>query len=116
MLFRSIKSGKVRPLAVTSAKRLSYVPDVPTMIESGYPGFEVESWRGMYVPAGSPKKAIARLNGELVKILQIPDIRERVTAAGFEPMTSTPEQLDKFGRAELAKWAKVARVAGVRIE
>ena len=112
----AIKSGKARPLAVTSAKRLSYVPEVPTMIESGYPGFEVESWRGMYLPAGSPKKVIARLNSEFVRILQIPDIKDRVVASGFEPMTSTPEELDKFGRAELAKWAKVAKTAGVRIE
>lgn len=111
-----IKAGKLRALAVTSAKRLSYVPEVPTMIESGYQGFEVESWRGMFVPAGTPKRIITKLNGELMKVLQIPEIKERVIAAGFEPMTSTPEQLDAFSKAELAKWAKVAKAAGVRIE
>jgi tripartite-type tricarboxylate transporter receptor subunit TctC len=111
-----IKAGKLRALAVTSANRLSYVPEVPTMIESGYPGFEVESWRGMFVPAGTPKKIITKLNGELVRVLQMPDIKERLIAAGFEPKTSTPEQLDAFSKAELLKWAKVAKSAGVRIE
>lgn len=111
-----IKAGKLRALAVTSARRLPLVPDVPTMIELGYPDFEVESWRGLYVPAGTPKKIIARLNTELVKVLQMPDIRERIVVAGFEPATSTPEQFDKFSRTELAKWAQVAKAAGVRIE
>jgi tripartite-type tricarboxylate transporter receptor subunit TctC len=111
-----IRAGKLRALTVTSAKRLSYVPEIPTMIESGYPGFEVESWRGTFVPAGTPRRIVARLNGEFVKVLKMPEIRERVTAAGFEPMTSTPEQLDAFSKSELAKWAKVAKAAGVRIE
>lgn len=111
-----IKAGKLRALAVTSAKRLAYVPETPTMIESGYPGFEVDSWRGMYVPAGTPMRIIARLNGEIVKVLRMPDIKERLVAAGFDPMSSTPQELDAFGKAELAKWSKVAKAAGVRIE
>lgn len=111
-----IRQGKLRALAVTSPAREPLLPDVPTMIESGYPAFEVVSWRGMYVPAGTPRPVIARLNRELVKALQMPDVKERIVAAGFEPMTSTPQELDAFGKAELAKWAKVAKSAGVRIE
>ncbi len=111
-----IRQGKLRALAVTSPAREPLLPDVPTMIESGYPAFEVVSWRGMYVPAGTPRPVIARLNRELVKALQMPDVKERIVAAGFEPMTSTPQELDAFGKAELAKWSKVAKSAGVRIE
>ncbi|MCC6531296.1 MAG: tripartite tricarboxylate transporter substrate binding protein [Burkholderiales bacterium] len=111
-----IKQGKLRALAVTSPRRDRAVPDVPTMVESGYPGFEVESWRAVYAPAGTPRALITRLNREFVSALQMPDVKERIVAAGFDVRTSTPEELDKFGKAELAKWAKVAKFAGVRIE
>jgi len=111
-----IKQGRLRALAVTSPERLSLLPDVPTMIESGYPGFEVESWRALYVPSGTPKNIIARLNRELVRALQMADVKKRLRATGFEPMSSTPEELAAFGKAELIKWEKVARAAGVRIE
>ena len=111
-----VKQGKLRALAVTSRDREPLLPEVPTMIESGYRGFEVGSWRGLYVPAGTPKAVIARLNRELVKVLQMSDVKERIAASGFAPMSSTPEELDAFGKAELAKWSKVAKSAGVRIE
>lgn len=112
----SIKQGTTRALAVTSRSREPLLPEVPTMIESGYPGFEVLSWRGLYAPAGTPKPIIARLNRELVKVLQMPDARAAIVATGFAPMSSTPDELDAFGKAELTKWAKVAKAAGVRIE
>ena len=112
----TIKQGTTRPLAVTSRSREPLLPDVPTMIESGYAGFEVLSWRALYAPAGTPKPIIARLNGELVKVLEMPDVKSSIAAAGFGPMKSTPEELDAFGKAELAKWAQVAKSAGVRIE
>lgn len=111
-----VKQGKLRALAVTSRNREPLLPEVPTMIESGYPGFEVDSWRGLYVPAGTPKTVIMQLNLELVKVLQMRDVRERIAAAGFAPMSSTPEGFDTFGKAELARWSKVAKSAGVRIE
>jgi tripartite-type tricarboxylate transporter receptor subunit TctC len=111
-----IKSGKLRALAVTMAKRAPVLPDVPTMIESGYPKLEVESWRGMYVPAGTPKPIIRRLNAEIVKILQEKDVKVRMLAMGFDTITSTPEQLDAFTKAELAKWVEVAKAAGVRLD
>jgi tripartite-type tricarboxylate transporter receptor subunit TctC len=110
------KAGKAKALAVTSAQRQALLPDTPTMIESGYAGFQVDSWRGMYVPAGSPRHAITRLNRELVKIMQMPDVRARIHASGFDPLSSTPEELDAFGKAEFAKWAKVVKTAGVRVE
>ena len=110
-----VQGGRVRALAVTSAKRITYLPDVPTMIESGYPGFEVRSWRGLFVPAGTPRARIAKLHDEFVKVLQMPDVRQHILAAGFETVTSTPEQLGTFSQAELAKWAKVVKEAGVRV-
>lgn len=111
-----VKQGKLRALAVTNRAREPLLPEVPTMIEAGYPGFEVDSWRGLYVPAGTPKAVITRLNRELVKVLQMRDVTERIVAAGFAPVNSSPEELDAFGKAELAKWSKVAKAAGVRIE
>jgi len=111
-----VKAGKVKALAVTSANRQALLPDAPTMIESGYAGFQVDSWRGMYMPAGTPKFAITRLNRELVKIMQMPDVRTRINASGFDPLSSTPEELDAFSKAEYAKWAKVVKSAGVRAE
>jgi len=111
-----VKAGKVKALAVTSANRQALIPDAPTMIESGYPGFQVDSWRGLYVPAGTPKPIIARLNRDLVKIMQMPDVRTRITAAGFDPLSSSVEELDAFSKAEFAKWAKVVKSAGIRAE
>lgn len=110
-----VQAGRVRALAVTSAKRISYVAAVPTMIESGYPGFEVQSWRGLFVPAGTPKARIARLHSEFVKVLDMPDVRQQILNAGFETVTSTPDQLGAFSKAELAKWARVVKEAGVRV-
>ena len=113
---QTIKPGQTRALAVTSRAREPLLPDVPTMIESGYPGFDVLSWRALYAPAGTPKSVIDRLNHELMKVLQMQDVRASIANAGFAAMTSTPQELDQFGRAEFAKWAKVAKAAGVRIE
>lgn len=112
----SIRQGGTRALAVTSRTREPLLPEVPTMIESGYPAFEVLSWRALYAPAGTPKTIVARLDRELLKVLDMPDVKASIAAAGFAPMTSTPEELDAFAKSELAKWSKVARAAGVRIE
>jgi len=111
-----IKAGKVLAVAVTSAKRLAFLPEVPTMIESGYSGFEVQSWRGMFVPAKTPGNVINKLHDQVVKVVQMQDIQQHIFAAGFDAVTCTPEQLGAFSRAELAKWAKVARESGVRVE
>lgn len=111
-----IQAGKLRALAVTSAKRLPFLSDVPTMIEAGYPGFEVQSWRGLFVPARTPRDIIDKLHDQVVKVEQMPEVRQHLMTAGFEPVTCTPGQLGAFSRAELAKWAKVVKEAGVRIE
>lgn len=111
-----INAGKLRAVAVTMRKRVPILPDVPTVIESGYPGFEVESWRGMYVPGGTPKPIIRRLNTEIVRVLQEKDVKERLLAVGFDSVSSTPEELDALSRSELDKWAKVAKRSGTRID
>ena len=111
-----IKAGKLKGLAVTSAARQPLIADVPTMIESGYAGFQVDSWRGIYVPAGTPKAIIVRLNRELVKIVQMPDVKTRINATGFDTLHSTPEALDGFTKSEFVKWAQVVKSAGIRVD
>lgn len=111
-----IQAGRLRALAVTSAQRLPFLADTPTMIESGYPAFEVQSWRALFVPAGTPRGIINTLHDQTVKVMQMPEVKERVQTAGFGVVTSTPAELATFSKAELAKWAKVAKDAGVHIE
>jgi tripartite-type tricarboxylate transporter receptor subunit TctC len=111
-----IKAGRIRPLAVTTAKRSVSLPDVPTIAESGLPGFDAPAWNGVLVPARTPRTVIARLHTEIVKDLKLPDVLERITALGFEPVGSTPEEFGVFLKAELAKWAKVAREIGAKAE
>ena len=111
-----IKAGRVRALAVTTAKRNAQVPDVPTMIEAGVPGYEVTIWYAVFFPAGAPKAVIARLNSELVKILNGSDMKERMAQIGVDPAPSTPEELAAFVKAETIKYIKVAQDAGVKLE
>ena len=111
-----IRAGRVRALAVTTAKRNAQVPDVPTMIEAGVPGYEVTIWYAVFFPAGVPKAAIARLNSELVKILNSPDMKERLAQIGVDPAPSTPEELAAFVKAETAKYTRVAQDAGIKLE
>ncbi len=111
-----VKAGKLRALAVTSSKRVPELPDMPTTSESGLPGFEVVGWFGLFAPAGTPKPVITRLNGEIVKILNIPETRERLSSHGLIPGGGTPEELGAFLKAETAKWGKVIKEAGIRVE
>ena len=108
-----IKSGKLRPLAVTSARRSPQLPDVPTVIESGVPGYEVTIWYGLFVPAGVPQRIVTRLNTELVKVLDTAILRERMANAGIDASSSTPAELGAYVKAEIAKWTKVVRIAGI---
>jgi tripartite-type tricarboxylate transporter receptor subunit TctC len=108
-----IQSGKVRALAVTSTKRVKSLPNVPTMTEAGVPGYEIVSWQGIFAPAGTPKDVVQRLNAEIVKILKMPDMRERLEALGLEPVGNTPDEFAAFQKAELAKWAKVVKDAKI---
>ncbi len=111
-----IKSGRVKALAITSEKRSSLLPDLPTMIEAGVPGYVSSAYFGVFAPAGTPKAIIDKLNAELVKIVHTPEVKERLLKLGAEPVGSTPEQLTALVRSEGAKWAKVIKDAGVKVE
>ena len=111
-----VRAGKLRALAVTSAKRSTAVPDVPTIAESGFPGFEATAWYGLLAPARTPKPAVARLHAETVKALAMPDVRQRLEGVGFELVGSTPDEFAAYIRSEIAKWAKVVKASGVRLE
>jgi len=111
-----IKAGKLRPLAVTSAKRSDALPDVPTLAEAGVPGYESVQWYGVLAPAGTPRDIVARLHTEIAKSLRSGDVRERLAADGAEPVGSTPQEFAAFIRAEIDKWAKVAKAAGIQPE
>ena len=111
-----VKSGGVRALAVTTVKRSSIAPEVPTMAEAGLPGYDTSTWGGLLAPAGTPKDVIARLNAEVNKALAAPDVRKRVADAGIEPAGGTPAEFATFIQSEMKKWEKVAKDAGVQPE
>lgn len=111
-----VKSGKVRALAITSAKRSALAPDLPTLAESGFPGFEVVGWFGWLAPAKTPKQIVDRLNGELVRILRQPEMKERLLGLGADPVGSTPQEFAAFIRSEHEKWSRVIRDANIRVE
>jgi tripartite-type tricarboxylate transporter receptor subunit TctC len=110
-----VKSGKVRPVAVTTAKRSQAMPDLPTIAEGGIKGYEAATWYGLLTPARTPKAVIDRLHGDTVKILAGP-ARKRLEAQGFEPEGGTPAQFAAYIRSEIAKWAKVIKDAGIPAE
>ena len=111
-----IKSGRMRALAATGAKRSSIMPDVPTLQEAGVPGYEAVTWYGMYGPAKMPRETVARINSDMAKMLQRPDVRERLDSLGFEIVGSTPEFLAKYLQEEVVKWANVAKTMKVRAD
>ena len=111
-----VKSGKLRALAVTSARRSMAVPEIPTVAESGYPDYVVIGWAGVFAPARVPKTLPARLNADINRALASPDTRDRLLASGSEPASMTNQEFGAFARAETAKWAKVVREAGIRQE
>ncbi len=111
-----VKGGRLRGIAITSAKRSAVAPEMPTFAESGLPGFEAGTWYGLLAPAGTPRDIVTRLNTAVVRIVQLPDIREKLAAQGAEPLTGTPEQAGQFVRNEVVRWAKVVKAAGIRLE
>ena len=111
-----IQSGRVRALAVLSPERLPDLPNVPTTREQGFANFEISVWYGMLAPAGTPREIINRLNVELTNAVTAPDMKPRLTQAGVEPMTSTPEEFGKFIQSEAARFDKVIREAGIKGE
>jgi tripartite-type tricarboxylate transporter receptor subunit TctC len=110
------RSGKLRALAVTTPKRSSMAPDVPTVAESGVPGYDVTTWYGLLVPAATSKEIIARLNGAVVNTLTNPAVKKLFAQTDLEPNYSTPEQFGAYIRSEVAKWAKVIKESGITIE
>jgi tripartite-type tricarboxylate transporter receptor subunit TctC len=109
-----IQGGKVRGLAVTSAARSPALPDVPTVAESGFPGFEANGWLGILVPNGTPPDVIAKLNSEIAKVMQSAEMKKQLLAQGVEARTSTPEQFGTFIKSESAKWGKIIADAGIK--
>ena len=111
-----IKSGKLRALAVTTAKRSSALPDVPTLDEAGLKGFNIGTWFGVLAPAATPKDILARLNTEMVKAIQSPDFHKRMAEIGAEPIGDSPEKMAQQIKGETEKFAKLVKEAKVTIE
>ena len=111
-----IKTGRLRGLAVTTAARSNLMPQLPTVAESGVPGYETGSWYGITAPAGTPRAVVSRLNKEITTVLGTPDFREQLLNAGADPMQTTPEQFAAYVQIEIAKWAKVIKLSGAKAE
>ena len=111
-----IKAGKLRPLAVTSARRSAELPDVPTLAEAGYPGFEMSTWYGLFVTGGTPRPIVDRLAAELERVLKLPDVQAKLRGLGGEPGAITVEQFAEMNRAEFERMGKLIRDAGIKAE
>ena len=110
------KSGKLRAVAVTSLKRSAAVPEIPTVAESGLPGYEATAWQGVLAPAGTPRDVIVKLNTEMVRIINQPDVRKQLGDQGYEPAGNSPEQFAEYIKSEIAKWTRVIKAAGLKAE
>src|SRR5437588_12297533 len=111
-----IRAGKIKALAVASEKRVAALPDLPTIGESGYPGFEAWAWQGFVAPAGTPRDVVMKLNGAFAKVMADPAIKQRLSESGFEPQTSTPDEFAAYLKREIAKWAKVIRDSNISLD
>jgi tripartite-type tricarboxylate transporter receptor subunit TctC len=111
-----IRAGRIRGLAVSTAKRSAFAPELPTVAEAGLAGFDVFGWNGLLAPAGTPKPVIAKLHGEITRALRLPEVRDRIAGFGFEPVGNSPEEFGEFVKADIAQWAKVAKDSGARVD
>ncbi|MGZ5182788.1 MAG: Bug family tripartite tricarboxylate transporter substrate binding protein [Ramlibacter sp.] len=111
-----VKSGELRAIAVTSAQRSPAAPQIPTVAESGLPGFEATSWFALFAPAGLPRDVQMKINAETARVLAMPDVKEKLATLGLEPNPGTPEQLSAFMQTELTKWAKVVKESGAKAD
>jgi tripartite-type tricarboxylate transporter receptor subunit TctC len=110
------KGGKLRALAVTTAKRSAIAPDIPTLSESGLAGYEVGSWQGVFAPAGTPPAIVARLNTEIVKIINLPEVKEKLIALGAEPVGNSSDEFGATVKTEIVKWADVVKKSGAKVD
>ena len=110
------KGGKLRALAVTTAKRSPVAPDVPTLAESGLPGYEIGSWQGVFGPAGMPPEIVKRLNMEIVKIINMPDVQKKLVELGAEPVANSSEEFTAFVKTEVVKWGDVVKKSGAKVD
>ena len=115
-LMPHVKSNRLRAIAVTSKGRVGVLPDVPTIMEAGVPNFDVSSWFGVFLPAGTPKAIVTKMNGEVRKIVAAPEVKKRLIDLGADPETNTPEQFAAYVRSERTRWAKVVQDTGARVE
>ena len=115
-VIEQVKSGQVRALAVTGPKRLPGLPDVPTVIEAGLADLAFGSWNGLHVPVGTPKPIVAKINAAIGKARDLPDIRQRMTELGFTPEGGSPEEFGEFVRQDLARWSRIVKQTGVKVE
>jgi tripartite-type tricarboxylate transporter receptor subunit TctC len=111
-----VKSGRLRPLAVTSLRRAAVVPDLPTLDEQGLKGFETGSWFGVSAPAGTPREIIMKLHGEIVRIIKMPAVTDRIASEGADFVGNTPEEFTEFIKAEIVKWGKVVKISGAKVD
>ncbi len=111
-----LKPGRIRAIGITSAKRSPLLPEVPTLIEGGIPGFVTETWYGVLAPAGTPADVVGLLNAAIVKAVQRPAFRERLAATGADPIAETPEYFRRMLGEEIARWAKVVKLSGAKAE
>ncbi len=111
-----MKTGRLKGLAVSGAKRTALAPEIPTVAESGVPGYDATTWYAVVAPAGTPQPIINKLHADITQVLQSPDVREKLTSAGVEVIGGTPEQLAQFIKAEVAKWTRLVKFSGARID
>ena len=111
-----VKAGKLRALAVTSAHRSAAAPDLPTIAESGYPGFSADAWSGLFAPKGTPRPIVDKLAAETQRILKLPEVQKRLADLGAEPVGSTPAEFSEHVKREIDKWARVVRASGARVD
>ena len=111
-----IRAGKLRAIAVTTAKRASALPDVPTIAEAGVPGYDISTWYGVWAPAGTPKEIVARMSGEIAKIVRLPQVRDRLAGLGATPVGNSPEEFAAYNQSELAKWGRIVKQSGATVD
>ena len=111
-----VRAGKLRALAVTSLKRSAGVPDLPTIAESGFPAFDASSWFGLVGPAGLPREVVTKVSVKVARVLKVPEMRDKFIQQGADPVGSTPEEFAEYMRAETAKWAKVVKAVGAKVD